>query len=110
MPSRATTRRTRSTSPLCSSGSASRTWPCPASASHRRLRDRPRPPGAAAERLASGPRRHPLLSISFAPLIPDYALWALGAVVALLAVLALVSRGPVALIRAAGLGLVLLAL
>jgi hypothetical protein len=51
-----------------------------------------------------------LLSISFAPLIPDYALWALGAAVALLAILALVSRGPVAIIRAAGLGLVLLAL
>jgi hypothetical protein len=51
-----------------------------------------------------------LLSISFSPLVPEYALWGLGIVVALLAVLALVSRGPIAIIRAAALGLVLLAL
>ncbi|HEX2125999.1 MAG TPA: hypothetical protein VHF45_05500, partial [Thermoleophilaceae bacterium] len=51
-----------------------------------------------------------MLSVSFAPLIPDYALWALAAAVALLALLALVSRGPVALVRAVALGLVLLAL
>jgi hypothetical protein len=50
------------------------------------------------------------LSISFSPLIPDYALWAAGAVVALLAVLALLSRGPVAILRAVALGLILLAL
>jgi hypothetical protein len=52
----------------------------------------------------------PLLSVSFSPLIPAYALWALGAVALLLAVLALASRGPVAILRAVALGLVLLAL
>jgi len=52
----------------------------------------------------------PLLSVSFSPLIPAYALWALGAITLLLAVLALVSRGPVAILRAVALGLVLLAL
>ncbi len=51
-----------------------------------------------------------MLSLSFSPLIPSYALWALGIVVALLALLALVSRGPVAVLRAVALGLVLLAL
>jgi uncharacterized membrane protein len=51
-----------------------------------------------------------LLSISFSPLVPDYALWILGAAVALLAILALVSRGPVAIVRALALALVLLAL
>jgi hypothetical protein len=51
-----------------------------------------------------------LLSLSFSPLIPDYALWLLGAVAALLAVLAVMSRGAVAIIRAAALALVLLAL
>jgi len=51
-----------------------------------------------------------LLSIGFSPLIPAYALWVLGAVVALLALLALISRGPVAILRAVALGLVLLAL
>jgi hypothetical protein len=51
-----------------------------------------------------------LLSISFSPLVPAYALWALGIVTALLVVLAVMSRGPVALLRALALGLVLLAL
>ena len=51
-----------------------------------------------------------MLSISFSPLVPDYALWILGAAVALLAILALVSRGPVAIVRALALALVLLAL
>ncbi|HEV2559965.1 MAG TPA: hypothetical protein VGU45_15200 [Microvirga sp.] len=51
-----------------------------------------------------------MLSVSFSPLIPDYVLWALGVVVALLAVLALVSRGGIAIIRAFALALVLLAL
>jgi hypothetical protein len=51
-----------------------------------------------------------LLSVTFSPLIPDYALYGLGAVVALLAVLAILSRGAVALVRAAALALVLLAL
>jgi hypothetical protein len=52
----------------------------------------------------------PLLSVSFSPLIPAYALWALGAVTLLLGVLALLTRGPVAILRAVALGLVLLAL
>ncbi len=52
----------------------------------------------------------PVLSISFSPLIPAYALWAVAAVAALLAILALISRGPVAILRAVALGLVLLAL
>ncbi len=51
-----------------------------------------------------------MLSLSFSPLIPSYALWALGAAVALLVLLAFVSRGPVAVLRAVALGLVLLAL
>jgi hypothetical protein len=51
-----------------------------------------------------------LLTLSFSPLVPEYALWALGIVAALLAALAIVSRGTVALIRAAALALVLLAL
>ncbi|HEX2553017.1 MAG TPA: hypothetical protein VHL98_04905 [Microvirga sp.] len=51
-----------------------------------------------------------MISLSFSPLIPPYALWGLGAAVALLAVLAVVSRGPVAVLRALALGLVLLAL
>ena len=51
-----------------------------------------------------------MLSIGFSPLVPTYALWALGAVVVLMALLALVSRGPVAILRAVALGLVLLAL
>ena len=51
-----------------------------------------------------------MLSISFSPLIPTYALWAVGVVAALLALLAVLSRGPVAILRAVALGLVLLAL
>jgi hypothetical protein len=51
-----------------------------------------------------------LLSVSFSPLIPAYALWTVGAVALLLAVLAVVSRGPVAILRAVALALVLLAL
>jgi hypothetical protein len=51
-----------------------------------------------------------LLSLTFSPLIPDYALWALGAVVALLIALAVVSRGPIAIVRALALALVFLAL
>jgi len=51
-----------------------------------------------------------VLSISFSPLIPTYALWAIGAVAALLAGLAIISRGPVAILRAIALALVLLAL
>ncbi|WP_262028188.1 hypothetical protein [Microvirga sp. Mcv34] len=51
-----------------------------------------------------------MLSIGFSPLVPAYALWALGAVVVLLSLLALLSRGPVAILRAVALGLVLLAL
>jgi hypothetical protein len=51
-----------------------------------------------------------LLSMSFSPLIPAYALWAVGAVAVLLAILAMLSRGPVAILRAIALALVLLAL
>ena len=51
-----------------------------------------------------------MLSISFTPLIPTYALWAVGAVAVLFALLAVLSRGPVAILRAVALGLVLLAL
>lgn len=51
-----------------------------------------------------------MLSLSFTPLVPVPVLWAVGAVAALLAVLAVVSRGPVALLRALALGLILLAL
>ncbi|GEO15519.1 hypothetical protein [Microvirga aerophila] len=51
-----------------------------------------------------------MLSVSFSPLIPAYALWAVGAVALLLAVLAVLSRGPVAILRAIALALVLLAL
>ncbi len=51
-----------------------------------------------------------MLSISFSPLIPTYALWAVAAVAALFAILALLTRGPVAILRAVALGLVLLAL
>ena len=52
----------------------------------------------------------PLLSVNFSPLVPAYALWALGAAAVLLGILALVSRGPIAILRAVALGLVLLAL
>jgi hypothetical protein len=51
-----------------------------------------------------------LLSVSFSPLVPTYVLWGLGAVAAALALLALFSRGPVAVVRAIALALVLLAL
>jgi len=51
-----------------------------------------------------------VLSVSFSPLIPAYALWAIGAVTALLSLLAIISRGPVAILRALALALVLLAL
>src|SRR5215210_7113862 len=51
-----------------------------------------------------------MLTVSFSPLVPIEALAALGVVVALLVVLAAVSRGAVAAIRAAALALVLLAL
>ena len=50
-----------------------------------------------------------MLSLSFSPLVPDYALWVLGAAL-VLAVLAVASRGPIAILRALALGLVLLAL
>ncbi|RDI59260.1 hypothetical protein [Microvirga subterranea] len=51
-----------------------------------------------------------MLSISFSPLIPAYALWAVAGVAALFAILALMTRGPVAILRAVALALVLLAL
>ncbi len=51
-----------------------------------------------------------VLSISFSPLIPPYALWAVALVAALFALIAVMSRGPVAILRAVALGLVLLAL
>jgi len=51
-----------------------------------------------------------VLSVSFSPLIPTYALWVLGVGVAALVLLALVSRGPVILVRALALALVLVAL
>ena len=69
------------------------------------MRDRP----AARFRGSSGKETH-LLSISFAPLVPDYAVWALGLAVVALSLLAVSSRGPVAAIRAVALGLVLVAL
>ena len=51
-----------------------------------------------------------MLTLSFSPLVPDYVLWALSGLVAAFAVLALVSRGPVALLRALALALLLAAL
>ncbi len=51
-----------------------------------------------------------MLSLSFSPLIPTYALWALGAAVVLLVGLAAASRGAIAILRAVALGIVLLAL
>lgn len=51
-----------------------------------------------------------MLSISFSPLIPTYALWAVAVVAALFALLAVLTRGPVAILRAVALALVLLAL
>src|SRR5829696_4445748 len=51
-----------------------------------------------------------MLTLSFSPLIPTWALWGLAAAAAGLAVLAVVSRGPVAAVRALALALVLVAL
>lgn len=51
-----------------------------------------------------------MLSLSFSPLVPDWALWALAVLTAALVVLAVVSRGPVAAVRALALALVLVAL
>ena len=51
-----------------------------------------------------------MLSISFSPLVPDYLLYALAGLAALLIALAFVSRGPVAILRALAIALVLLAL
>jgi hypothetical protein len=51
-----------------------------------------------------------MLTLSFSPLVPDYVLWALAALVAAFVLLALVSRGPVALVRALALALLLAAL
>ncbi len=51
-----------------------------------------------------------MLSVSFSPLVPEYVLWAFAAVVAALAIFAVVTRGPVALLRAVALVLILLAL
>ncbi|MBZ6078328.1 hypothetical protein [Microvirga puerhi] len=51
-----------------------------------------------------------MLSLNFTPLVPTPVLWAVGAVALVLCILALISRGPVALLRALALALVLLAL
>ena len=51
-----------------------------------------------------------MLTLSFAPLLPVWALVALGLVAVALVVLAVVSRGPVAMLRALALALVLAAL
>src|SRR4051812_3092473 len=51
-----------------------------------------------------------MLTLSFSPLVPSLWLWLLGAAAAALVVLAVVSRGPVAVVRALALALVLLAL
>jgi hypothetical protein len=51
-----------------------------------------------------------MLSLSFSPLIPEVAIWALAGIAALLVALAFVSRGPVAILRAAALLVVLGAL
>ena len=51
-----------------------------------------------------------MLSLSFSPLVPNYVLWALAAITAVFVVLALVSRGPVALVRALAIALLLGAL
>src|SRR3954452_3105994 len=51
-----------------------------------------------------------MLTISFSPLVPAWALWALAAAAAALVVLAAVSRGPVAAVRALAIALVLAAL
>src|SRR3954452_15911346 len=51
-----------------------------------------------------------MLTLSFSPLVPSLWLWLLGAAAAALVVLAVVSRGPVAVVRALALAFVLLAL
>ncbi|MFL5167237.1 MAG: hypothetical protein ACJ8D8_13615, partial [Microvirga sp.] len=51
-----------------------------------------------------------MLTLSFSPLLPAWALWALAAAVAALVLIAALSRGPVALVRAAALALVVAAL
>ncbi len=51
-----------------------------------------------------------MLTLSFSPLLPAWALWALAAAVAALVLVAALSRGPVALVRAAALALVVAAL
>ncbi len=51
-----------------------------------------------------------MLTLSFSPLLPAWALWALAAAVAVLVLVAALSRGPVALVRAAALALVVAAL
>jgi hypothetical protein len=51
-----------------------------------------------------------MLTLSFSPLVPEPWLWLLGAAAAVLAALALVSRGPLAIARALALALVLAAL
>jgi hypothetical protein len=51
-----------------------------------------------------------LYTLSFSPLVPALWLWLLGAAAVALTVLAAVSRGPVAVVRALALALVLLAL
>ena len=51
-----------------------------------------------------------MLSLSFSPLLPAWALWALATAVAALVLIAALSRGPVALVRAAALALVVAAL
>ncbi|MCB8821622.1 hypothetical protein [Microvirga rosea] len=51
-----------------------------------------------------------MLSLNFTPLVPVSILWAVGIVTAVLSIVALMSRGPVALLRALALALILLAL
>ncbi|AWB24048.1 hypothetical protein DA075_26825 [Methylobacterium currus] len=51
-----------------------------------------------------------MLSLSFAPLVPVPVLWGMAGLAAILAVVAFVARGPVALLRVLVLALVLLAL
>ena len=51
-----------------------------------------------------------MLSLSLAPLVPVPVLWVLAGLAAIMAVVAFLARGPVALLRALVLGLVLLAL
>src|SRR5918994_617783 len=51
-----------------------------------------------------------MLTVSFSPLVPDYLLWALAALAVVFVALALVSRGPVAIVRALALALLIAAL